>query len=119
MTNIISLDSIREDVERKFKPVVIDLGGTEVTLRNLLRLDATKRREVTALLKSVQRDGDESVDADEVLASMHKVLEIVADDVKSGKALTKALAGDLTVTMEVIHLWTEATQPGEAENSDG
>jgi hypothetical protein len=116
MTNIFSLDDLREEVEREFAPVTIELSdGTEVTLRNLLRLPKGQRREVVSTLKVLEEvDGTDDSDVEELLHAATSVLEIVADN---GKKLAKELDGDLAVTMKVLERWMEATQPGEAKRS--
>lgn len=116
MSNIFSLDDLREEVEREFAPVTIELSdGTEVTLRNLLRLPKGQRRDVVDTLKVLEAvDGSDDSDVEELLYAATSVLEIVADH---GKKLTKELDGDLAVTMKVLERWMEATQPGEAKRS--
>lgn len=118
MTNSVSLDSLREDIEKKYKPVVVDLrDGSEVVLRNLLRLPSSVRKEVTDLLKGMRSRDDEEVSSETVLANAQRVLEQVAADPKLGKKLVKELGDDLAVTSQLLRLWSEATQLGEAQPS--
>lgn len=119
MANVFTLDSLRESLEKKYAPTVIGLGDQEVTLQNLLRLPKTKRTKASTLLKSMKRgEGEEPIDTDELLEVMKTVIETVATDAKAGKALTREIGDDLSLASEVIHMWSEATQAGEASNSD-
>lgn len=122
MSNMFSLDSIREEADRSFRPVIIELSdGTECVLSNLLRLPKKDRVEVTRLLKKLEHlDGAEqdSLDDDEVdvfLDTATQVLTIVGD---RGKKLVAEIDGDLTVTMKVMEKWMESTQSGEASGSE-
>lgn len=119
MSNIFTLDSLREEVEKEFAPVTIGLSdGTEVTLRNLLRLPKKTRDAVLETLKALGGVGDKdevsSDEVDDLIDAASKILELVADQ---GKKLVKELDGDLALIMKVLEAWTEATQPGEARNS--
>lgn len=122
MSNMFSLDSIREEADRSFRPVIIELSdGTECVLSNLLRLPKKDRVEVTRLLKKLEHlDGAEqdNLDDDEVdvfLDTATQVLTIVGD---RGKKLVAEIDGDLTVTMKVMEKWMESTQSGEASGSE-
>ena len=122
MSKMFTLDSIREEADRSFRPVVIELSdGTECVLSNLLRLPKKQRVEVTRLLKKLEHmDGadQDSLDDDEVdvfLDTATEVLSIVAD---KGKKLIAEIDGDLTVTMKVMEKWMESTSSGEASGSE-
>jgi hypothetical protein len=115
---IYSLDSLREDIEKKFAPVTLELAdGSEVVLQNMLRLPAGVRKQVLELLRGIRRDDDEQeIDPGFILESTQKVIELVAKD-KKGRKLVAQIGDDLALTTKIIELWTEATQPGEAQNS--
>ena len=121
MSNVFTLDKLREDIEKEFAPVKIGLSdGTEVTLRNLLRLDKKDREAVLELLTSL--DGLEKADEDQspetiekMLSVIHEILVLVAKE--KGRKLVNEIGDDLALTMKVLEAWTEATQPGEAQNS--
>jgi argininosuccinate lyase len=122
MSNLFTLESIREEADRSFRPVVITLSdGTECVLSNLLRLPKKSRLEVTKLLKKLehlegeQSDELESDDVDVFLDTASEILSIVGD---KGKKLVAEIGGDLTVTMKVMEKWMESTQSGEASGSD-
>lgn len=119
MPNVYSLDNLRDELEKKYAPVEIDLGkGDPVVLRNLMRLSSTDRKAVMDAVDVVQRprEDDEAQDVEELLTGIKTVLGLVAADGK-GKALTDAIGDDLGLAMHLMELWSEATQPGEAQSS--
>lgn len=122
MSNLFTLESLREEADRSFRPVVITLSdGTECTLANLLRLPRKQRIEVTKLLKNLEHleggtaDDLEEDDVDAFLNTATEILTIVGD---RGKKLVAEIDGDLTVTMKVMEKWMESTQSGEASGSE-
>ena len=122
MSKLFTLDSIREEADRSFRPVIIELSdGTECTLSNLLRLPKKERLEVTRLLKKLEnmegaeQDDLEDDEVDLFLNTATEVLTIVGD---KGKKLIAEIDGDLTVTMKVMEKWMESTQSGEASGSE-
>lgn len=124
MGNVFTLDSLREEVEKEFAPVKISLpDGTKVTLRSLVRLNKKDREAVLSALDDLDdarsqdyesEEGKAADGVDKLAAAAAKVLTLVSDN---GKALVRALNGDLALTMKVLESWMEATQVGEAENS--
>lgn len=117
MGNVFTLDSLREEAEKKFAPVVITLeDGLEVTLRNLLRLPKKERLVVMKKLKELDAaEDDDDVDTIEKVRSLAvDVLKLVAD---KGTALAQHLGDDIPLTMRVLEVWMETSQPGEAKPS--
>lgn len=117
MSNVFTLDALREEVEREFAPIKIGLSdGTDATLKSMVRLPKKTRDAVLDTLGSLEDSGD-SESADDIqkmLDAATSILELVAD---KGKQLTKEIGGDLALTMKVLEAWLAATQPGEARNS--
>ncbi|MGW1740036.1 phage tail assembly protein [Nocardia sp. NPDC001965] len=120
MSNSYSLDDLRAGLDKKFAPLPLTLkDGSTAVLQNLLRLPSGVRKEVTDTLKTIRKDEDgESKDSDEILAATQKVIELVTKD-RKGKKLVSEIGDDLALTSEIIRMWTEATQPGEAQPSHG
>lgn len=125
MTNVITLDSLREDIEREFAPVKVALSdGTEVTLRNLLRLPKRDREKIVSLLDSLNEidkegeDTDENVLVEQMVSISHSILQTLSDGASKGKQLVKELGDDMVLIMKVLEAWMEATQPGEAPTSE-
>lgn len=119
MGNVFTLDSLREEVEKEFAPVRIVLSdGSEVTLRNLLRLPK-KEREVALgklrVLEAAEEENDDELDqVGRLAAAAIEVLAAVADN---GDKLVKDLDGDAGVILKVLSVWMESSQPGEAQPS--
>jgi len=112
-----SLADLRAAVEQKYAPVEID--GYQ--LRNLLRLGDKERENVLAALSEVENTQDEDGGADALsallTASENALALLVADD--RGEEFVTLLGHDLALTLEVLSKWTEATQAGEAQPSQG
>ena len=123
MSNVFTLDSMREEVEREFAPCQVDLGeGKTVTLRNLLRLRKKVRASVYALLDEladIQKDTEGSglASTEKQAEIALKILPLVADDEKLGERLAESIEDDLALTLRVFSKWMDSTQVGEAEGS--
>lgn len=112
MSNTFTLESLREEADKAFKPLVVPLSdGTESVLKNILRLNAKARTSVL--------DALEAINADETTVSqMIEHVESIIKAVASNPAkLLKELDGDLAVSIKLIEKWTEGTQLPEAGNS--
>ncbi|UAJ16534.1 tail assembly chaperone [Mycobacterium phage LarryKay] len=125
MSNVFTLDSFREEADREFAPVKLELGGDDaVVLRNVLRIQKTRREEVFQLLEKLdsiakddegkQREEDD-LDASEMEAMGDialRMIELVADNDALGSRLVDELRDDLALTLKVFEAWMNATQPG-------
>ncbi|ALK86998.1 tail assembly chaperone [Mycobacterium phage Pepe] len=121
MTNVFSLDTAREEADRKFGapfPVEID-KDTTVHLRSVLRLNKSDREKVQKAVEVIQsvneknESDQESVtekDVDRFNAAIFEVLTLVAG--KDSKALLDALDGDYAVATLVLNAYMEASQMG-------
>lgn len=120
MTNVVTLDSLREAVQRKYAPVAVQLSdGTEVVLRGILRLTKDERDKVTDSFGLVEALDDDQTfedlseaDRKELVDSVSEVLLLLAES--RGSRLVSELGGDLPMLMQVLEAWVEASQPGEA-----
>ena len=126
MSNIFTLDAMREEIEKEFAPCQFALpDGKIVTLRNLLRVPKKNRELVFGLLdelSALQKTDDEA--AGSGLAATEKsaeialqILPLVADSEKLGKVLADSIEEDLALTLRVFSVWMDGTQVGEAEGS--
>ena len=122
MSNVFTLDSLREEVEKESAPVKIGLkDGTEVVLQNLLRLGKTDRNKAIELISGLEgldkigEDTSSLESVDEMITVVHELLVLVAKS--GGKKLVTELGEDLGLTMAVVTKWMETTQPGEADSS--
>lgn len=125
MSNVFTLDSMREEIEKEFAPCQVDLGdGKVVTLRNLLRLGKTVREQVYALLDDLNADKeDESassglVETEKAGEIALKIFPLVADSEKLGRQLVDAIEDDLALTLRVFSNWMNGAQVGEADSLD-
>jgi hypothetical protein len=112
MSNIFTLDSLREEADKQFKPLTFPLSdGTEVTLKNILRLTG-KAREVT--LAAIDALNGDDTGVAELASHIETIIKSVAT---SPAKLLKDLDGDLAVSMKLIEKWTAGTQLPEADSS--
>ncbi|AIS73697.1 tail assembly chaperone [Mycobacterium phage Panamaxus] len=125
MANVFTLDSFREEVEKEFAPVKIEVDAeTSVVLRNLLRVPRASREEIFGLLEQMdkmsegKKEDEMTVEELEATAGIAlKMVELVADSPAGGRKLVAQLEDDLALTLKVFEAWMEATNPGEAQRS--
>lgn len=123
MASTFTLDSLRDELDNEFAPCKIALkDGSEVVLRNILRLDQGVRKTVLDGLGALQLassdDDDETKKADEVSTLIEKATEIlVLVAGTGGRKLAKELDGDLYLILKVLNIWIGDTQVGEASDS--
>lgn len=124
MSNTFTLDSMREEMDKKYAPVTLDLGGGDVVvLQNVLRIKAGARKEALSLIKQIQsltESTDEGAemseeDFDAVNELQEKILCLAAD---KPQLLDAAVGGDPMIVMEIFNRWMESTQAGEASSSE-
>lgn len=124
MTNLFTLDSIREEADKQFAPVKIGLSdGTEVTLRNLLRLKSDDRAVVRDQIKvftdhvDSEDDDSESDSLEQVDAIATAATEILSRVADKPQELLEELDGDVGMLVQVVQTWMSGTQSGEAQPS--
>jgi hypothetical protein len=111
MGKLFTLDSLREEVEKKYAPIEVDYGADKpAQLSAILRLPKGPRDKVLEELDRLQ----ETSDVDEMQDCAVNILSLVSPD---GGRLVEAIGADLALTMAVLEAWMESTQPGEAGNS--
>lgn len=128
MSNVFTLDSLREETVRKFEPVKIGLkDGSEVELKSMLRLGKKSRDAVIETINDMQSiSGDNSVDddlsteeSDLLIESISKIFNTIAN---SPAKLLKELDDPdplikINLMTEVLNVWIGRAQLGEASNS--
>lgn len=113
MATSVSLADLQAASQEKWGDFVIeDLG---VTLRHALRLSKAERKKLSQL-QDAESDGDE--DEEVVLNRLRKTVEIVAQTPEQGKKLLAAVGDDVTLLATILEQYTEATQMGEASDSE-
>lgn len=125
MSNIFTLDAMREEIEREFAPFQIDVDGKTLTLKNLLRVPRKNRDEVYSLLDEmaeIQRAAED--DESSGLSSTEKsaqialhILPLVSDKPALAERLVEEIQDDLALTLRVFSSWMDKTQAGEADRS--
>src|SRR3954468_15735168 len=101
----ITLADIQAAADKKYGPLVVDLGGKKVEMRNPLKLSKADRAKLAEL--------DSEDDVEEKLASIVRMACMAAD----AKALLAAVGDDLPVLAEIVKEWTGSAQVGEASPS--
>lgn len=126
MSNVFTLDSLREEADKQFAPVKIGLSdGSEVTLRNLLRLGEKDRELVRANIKLISASNDDESDEEsseddsfkDIDEKVRLASEILAKVASDSRKLLKELDGDVGLILQVLQTWMEGTQSGEAQPS--
>jgi hypothetical protein len=122
-SNIFTLDSMREEIEKEFAPFQLEIDGKTLTLRNLLRVPKKDREQVYGLLDELAKVGDSggdgSLSSTEQSAQIAlKIMPLVADNPKLANTLVENIEDDLALTLRVFSAWMGATQAGEAEGLD-
>lgn len=130
MSNIFTLDSLREETVRRYAPVVVELSdGSSVELKSLLRLRKKDRDEVVEALNALgeyeddpEDDEDDAVRAwaDVATEACGRIYKIIV------KGSTKKLLADLddddptikaNLYTALLNHWVSESQLGEAESS--
>jgi hypothetical protein len=118
MSNVFTLESLVEEIEREYAPLKFQAGGEEFVLKSLMRTDRKVRDAVVERLKSLEaaHNSDEAVDEGELLEGIAFVLSSVTEG-RKGARLMKVVGEDVLLGMKLLEKWTAATQPGEAKDS--
>lgn len=124
VSNVFSLDSLREAARKKYEPVRFGLSdGSEVLLKSLFKLEKPKRQTVVDAIEQIKgldvEDDDEDAGLELLVEEISKIFNAVAD--KPAKLLKDLDDPDLEIKVslmtEVLNLWAKETQLGEAQNS--
>ena len=115
----ISLDQIRADIEAKYAPVVIDLGGgITCTLVQALRLPKAARAELVNQQRAINDSGDsDEYNEDAVLTHLRSLIRLVATNPAEANNLIQAIGDDVALLGEIVRRYSEATQLPEASSS--
>lgn len=129
MTNVFTLDSLRDETVKRYEPVVLELGdGTSITLKSTLRLGKRDREAVLAAIKEIESIEEDFDDDDEemidtyselVCASIEKIFRLISS--KPKRLLVELDNEDPRIKVSlytaVLRRWMGGTQLGEAEPS--
>jgi|SRR6516225_1004849 len=120
MTNVFTLDALREETRKQFAPFEIGLSdGTTATLSSTLRLTSKDRKAVQEALESIgglKEDDDDNDTLEKAVEAMSKVYNVIAD--KPAKLLADLNDTDLQIKValmtKVLSAWMGHTEVGEA-----
>lgn len=121
-SNSYSLDDIRKELDKKFETFSITADGDEFVFRPILRMPKTDREslresltELNAIMDRKDKSPEEQ-DFDKLLATVESVITRAVKDDRGGR-LVELIDGDASMLMEILSMWVEATNPGEASSS--
>ena len=127
MSNVFTLDALREETIRRYSPTEVDLGdGDTVELKSLLRLGEKDRKAVLAAIEEINDiesddDDEESVAewSEAVIEACSKIFRIISS---SPKKLISGLDHDdptikANLYTAVLTRWIGESQVGEAKPS--
>lgn len=118
---VLKVADLRTEAELKYSDLQFESSsGVVVSLRNLLRLDDTARRNAQVLLKSLdEKPADDASASFDQLAHQENTLRdlflLVADNADEMKREVEHW--DLAMRLVVMERWMESTQAGEASSS--
>jgi hypothetical protein len=129
MSNVFTLDSLREETVKRYEPTKIELpDGSFIELKSVLRIGKKDRdsvlaaiEEINSLEEELKSDDEDDVDgyADKVCKSIEKIFKLVAD---KPKRLTAELDHEVPAVKvglytAVLSRWMGDSQLGEVESS--
>lgn len=112
MSNVFTLESLRDELETKYGSFVFQAGKQKFELPPLLRLPESERDVAFDLIRSSD-EVQESGDLKEMQVLFENLIRVLTRDGK-GDALLDIVDHDLLAMQVLIQKWTEKTQPGEA-----
>ena len=128
MSNVFTLDALREETLKRYEPVEVILSdGSSTKLAPALRLAKKDRDAVLAAIEEINNldeaddDDDDEIDAyaESVCDAVEKILKLISD--KPKKLLAELDHEDprikVSLVTAVLSRWMGETQLGEAESS--
>lgn len=128
MSNVFTLDALRDETIKRYAPTVIELSdGSRVELKNVLKLKESARKEVIAAVDEIKILGDFDDEDDELIAeSYEEVCTSIAKVFKLICSTPRKLIAELehddpaikaSLYTSVLSAWMGTSQLGEAESS--
>lgn len=111
MSNVFTLDAIREAAEKKFGSTIIQVGEVAVELLNPVRLAKEVRAEFEKVQEELEADG---ADQQEILS---RCLRLVAKAPHQAEALLAAIGDDLGLLVSTFEHYAGSQEAGEASAS--
>lgn len=127
MSNVFTLDAMRDAIVNRYAPTVIDLGdGESVELKSMLKLRSKDRDAVVAAIGDVNALEYDDEDEESIIEWSEAVVEICSKVFRliasSPKRLINALDHEdpevkASLFTQVLTTWVGKSQLGEAESS--
>ncbi|AXH46768.1 tail assembly chaperone [Mycobacterium phage Acolyte] len=129
MSNVFTLDSLREETIRQFEPTKIELSdGSKVELKSILKIGEKAREAAMAVVDELQEIPEPEDDEDEEAVEEYAeaICEAVAKIFRLVTPKYKRLLAELdhedpqikaTLHTSVLNRWIKGSQLGEAESS--
>lgn len=130
MSNVFTLDALRNETIRRYAPTEIDLGdGNLVELKSILRLPQKDRKAVLQVIEDMNEvDLDDDADdeavaewAESVVENCSKIFRLIATTPVAKKLIAKLDHDDPQIKANlftaVLTRWIGESQLGEAESS--
>lgn len=115
-----SLTDLKNAVDKKYAPTIVENGSDTYTFQNLLQLPTERRDAVMKLIDSVSgnEDDEDSDEADDVglaneLETFSEILRLVEINDK-GQELIDLLGDNTAMLIELGSAWMNGSQLGEA-----
>lgn len=108
-----TLDDLKNEVSKKYAPIVIQNGTDEYVLQNLLQLPEKKRDAILSVMDNkteIEEDSDTLNDD----VTMFKEIIVLAEKDDRGQELLDLLGDNFALIVELANKWLETSQPGEA-----
>lgn len=116
MAKKITLDTVRESIEKTFESTIFEGFGLEMELMNPMRLSDADRSTLIDLTSDWKDKTEE-----EVFQTVDQILTLVAKDKAIAKKYLAAAAKDAEgklIKMQIINLYFEELHVGEASPSE-
>lgn len=113
MGNVFTLDSLNDELEKKYAPLEFQAGKEKFVLRQLLRLPKSERDYVSGKLKDLDMENNENLTEDDALEILGLIIKTVTDSGRGDKLLA-VLDHDILKINMLFEKWVESVQPGEA-----
>ncbi len=112
----LSLDDIRDSIEKEFVSTTITIGEESVKMVNPLRMAKDQRAKLSKTLKAASTGGDDE-SLEDAFEKMIAVIRDAIPDAKQAKVLLDEIGDDMAVAVKVLDAYMEAMKPGEASGS--
>ena len=111
----LTLDDIRESVEREFVSTKIMVGEVEVLMTNPIRMNKDQRAKLSASLNAVEDKTKDTLDGQ--FERMLNIIKAAVPDKEQANVLLEGIGDDMAMALKVLDAYMEEQKPGEALGS--